>query len=260
MKREGSRSRVPHLKPEFPDERSYLSSRAPDAERKNKPAERQFRERRDGYESEEGEMHKKAAKNPRRKTAYDEDSEPDRKPKSKEKARFEEPRSRRKDESDDDEPPRRRKPKDEDAFYEPPRRRNTERRRRADYSDESDSEDDRRRRRSTDDRERRRRKDKDYDSYEPDSRDARRRRQEIYDRDQVARRSDKPRRHYSDDESYDRRRRDSRGDRREPREIKVGKYDIGPYVEKGQKHYKTFAPIVTPILMNLAKNYMGGKR
>lgn len=50
-----------------------------------------------------------------------------------------------------------------------------------------------------------------------------------------------------------------RRDRREPRSIKLGKYDIGPYVDQGQKHYKTLAPIVTPIVMNLAKNYMAGK-
>ena len=48
--------------------------------------------------------------------------------------------------------------------------------------------------------------------------------------------------------------------RRAPREIKVGKYDIGPYVEEGQKHYKKYAPILTPIVMNLAKNYMSSRK
>ncbi len=29
----------------------------------------------------------------------------------------------------------------------------------------------------------------------------------------------------------------------------IGKYDIGPWVEKGQKHWTTIAPILTPIVL-----------
>ena len=69
----------------------------------------------------------------------------------------------------------------------------------------------------------------------------RRRRDEPADR-----RRDKSRRRYSDDE-YD----DRRGGRdRQPKEIKVGKYDVGPWLEKGQKYYGVVAPIVTPMIMN----------
>ena len=56
MKRSGNQRCVPHFRPQFPDEASYLGSNAPDLETKNRRHHREFRERRDGYESAEGEM------------------------------------------------------------------------------------------------------------------------------------------------------------------------------------------------------------
>ena len=38
--------------------------------------------------------------------------------------------------------------------------------------------------------------------------------------------------------------------------MKVGKYDVGPALDKGQKYYTTLAPILTPIVMN----YLRGKK
>jgi len=58
---------------------------------------------------------------------------------------------------------------------------------------------------------------------------------------------DRSRRRYSDDDYDDRR---GGGRDRVPKEIKVGKYDVGPWLEKGQKYYGVLAPIVTPMVMN----------
>ena len=30
--------------------------------------------------------------------------------------------------------------------------------------------------------------------------------------------------------------------------MKIGKYDVGPMIDKGQKHWTTVAPIVTPLV------------
>ena len=38
--------------------------------------------------------------------------------------------------------------------------------------------------------------------------------------------------------------------------MRIGKYDVGPYVELGKKHYGTVAPILTPLVLNMAKKYM----
>lgn len=286
LKREGSRSRVPSARPDFPDEESYLGSNAPDLERKNRPAERRFREKRDGYESEEGERHR-AARGQRRGGRYDDDDdysdESDGAPRRRrDHDRYEQPESSTRSRRDQDKDASRQsggraksKGRDDDR-YEPLRRRNTEReptrrtgrRRDDDYSDSgSDDEDYRPRRRRSAERvdevgRSNRPRDREYKS-EREDRDARKRREEIYENDRVARKSDKSRRRRSADGRYDDRDR-GRDDRdvrrREPREIRIGKYDIGPYVEQGQKHYKTYAPILTPIVMNLAKNYMSGRR
>ncbi|RMY87609.1 hypothetical protein D0861_05279 [Hortaea werneckii] len=294
MKREGSRSRVPNMRPEFPDEGSV----APDLERKTRRRDREFRDKRDGYESDEGET-LRAAKPKRRGGGYDDDRGP---PPARRGGRYDDefddrgpPPRRRKDDFDDydDPPPRRRgggRPVEYGSDPVPVKRRDTDggrrpppRSRRDDYSD---SEDDYsrppppRRHRSYDDGKRRGGRDKYgddriYDSDDREDRDRRRRRQDIYDRDRAARRRDRSRGdrrgggrysdEYDSEDSYDRRdRRDRRRDRsrrgnRPPKEIKIGKYDIGPYVEKGQKHWGTVAPIVTPVVMNMAKKYLGGR-
>lgn len=256
MKREGSRSRVPHLQPQFPDERSYLASEAPDAERKNRTADRRFRDKRDGYESEEGQMHRSSSQR-RRRGGHDDDVGSDRaarRQRPKDPYEDEAPRRRRKDTDYDDEPaPRRRDRNGYDS--EPLRRRNTERprdkKRRDEYSSDSDSDYDRRpRRRRSDDYDRAPR----YDRRGGDDKYGRVSDRRDRDRDRDRYGTDRPR--YRDDrydDGYDRDRR-----RRAPREIKVGKYDIGPYVDQGQKHYKTLAPILTPIMINLGKKYLSG--
>ena len=38
--------------------------------------------------------------------------------------------------------------------------------------------------------------------------------------------------------------------------MKIGGYDIGPMVEQGKKHYGTVAPIVAPLMMNMARKYL----
>ena len=60
LKRSGSQSRA-HFQPHFVDEASFLGSDSHDLEAKNRRRHRKFRERRDGYESEEGEMLRKSA-------------------------------------------------------------------------------------------------------------------------------------------------------------------------------------------------------
>lgn len=40
--------------------------------------------------------------------------------------------------------------------------------------------------------------------------------------------------------------------------MKIGKYDVGPMIDKGQKHWSTVAPIVTPIVIQMARKYLGG--
>jgi len=290
MKRDGSRSRVPHLRPEFPDEASYLNGSAPDAERKSRREDRGFKNKRDGYESEEGEQLRKAK--PKRRPR-DGDDMPPPPPEDRNRRRDKDPDRygasaprdyddrrgppRRRDDPYDDEdlPPRRRGPRDGVEYgadpIQPMRRRDTDRppprdrdrdrerdrprRRRDDYDDPSDEDDYRPRRHRSEDPPRRRRGEDDYYA-DPDSRDSRRRRQDLYDRDREDRRRDKSRRRYTDDEGYDDYdRRDRRGGRRgEPREIKVGKYDVGPMVDQGKKYYSTLAPIVTPIVMNYLRN------
>lgn len=333
MKREGSRSRVPHLKPEFPDEASYLGSTAPDLERKNGRRAKAFRERRDGYESDEGEVLRKDKRSrrppppeddfadeaprrsrprddrppwgatpvrderpppgatpsngpPSRQDSYDGrrrrteyDDEP-RRPRRRNDYDDAGPPRRRDDYYDDRDPPRRRRG-DYDDYDEKPQRRRSDRpveygsapiparratdagrnrpsRRRDDYDDYSDADEDYRRRRprSHEDSARPRRAEP-YDDryYDSDDRDTRRRRGG--DRD--------PRRRYEDDyddyDRHDRRDKDRRDRRRPPRKIEIGGYDIGPLVDKGQKHYSTVAPLVTPLVINMAKKYFanGGR-
>jgi hypothetical protein len=272
IKREGSRNRKAHLHPEFPDEASYLNPRARDLERKSHPEERRFREKRDGYESEEGEKHRKAANMSSRRPRYeDEETElpprgsrrrgesdmygrpPPRDDPYEDRDRRRPPPRRRDDYGDEDSlPPRRKGPRDGVEYgAEPikPKRRQTEReppsrrdrdmddkpRRRDKYEAYSDEDDYRPRRRRSEEPPRRKRDDRFVDDYDEPPR---RRRDEP--------RRDRSRRRYSDDE-YD----DRRGGRdRQPKEIKVGKYDVGPWLEKGQKYYGVVAPIVTPMIMN----------
>jgi hypothetical protein len=42
--------------------------------------------------------------------------------------------------------------------------------------------------------------------------------------------------------------------------MKIGGFDVGPLVDKGQKNFGTLAPILTPILMSAAKKYLGDKK
>ncbi|KAI3481318.1 hypothetical protein L1887_56416 [Cichorium endivia] len=76
IKREGSRNRKAHLKPEFPDEASFLNARSHDLEGKNRANDRRFREKRDGYEDDEGERHRRAMAPGRRPRYDDEDDLP----------------------------------------------------------------------------------------------------------------------------------------------------------------------------------------
>lgn len=283
LKREGSRSRAPDLRPEFPDEASYLGANAPDLERKNRAIDRKFREKRDGYTSEEGEMLRQAKPSRRPpKDAYDEPEPRRRRPRDAYDDQGLPPPARRRDRDDEREPPRRKRDPQYDDEIAAPRRRgerpgveygsepipvrrsNTERprRRRDDYDGYPPSEDDdrgdTRRHRSQEDRRRRR------DPYAEDKYDDRRRRDDPY---AAPRRRERSRGRYDDeDDSDDYDRYDSRRDRdrkKAPREIKVGKYDIGPMVDQGKKHYATLAPILTPIVMSMARKYMtgsGGKR
>lgn len=265
LKRDGSRSRLPRdARPEFPDEAAYMGAGAPDLERKDRPSQRKFREKRDGYESDEGEAHKKSSRRDRRERRGGGDYDDD----------YDEPSSRRgRNHPEGVEygaAPIRRSKADRDGGR--PSRRD----RYDDYSSDEESPPPRR-------RDRRSKRDDAYDdrgyrSDEIDRRDreARRRRNEIYDRDREDRRRgevDKRQRRrpssyddkYDDygDRDRDGRRRRGGGDRnrdrdRPPTEMKIGKYDVGPWIDKGQKHWGTVGPIVTPLVMNLAKNYMGG--
>ncbi|KAK0845627.1 hypothetical protein LTR03_007375 [Friedmanniomyces endolithicus] len=124
MKREGSRSRVPqHTRPDFPDEASYLGSQAPDLERKNRRRDKEFRDKRDGYESEEGEMLRQ--KKPR----SNRDEEPDsrhRRNRDDRDADYNGGSSRRPKDRYDDRPPRGEPPPSsgyDDRDRDPPRRR-----------------------------------------------------------------------------------------------------------------------------------------
>ncbi|KAH9827841.1 hypothetical protein Tdes44962_MAKER02775, partial [Teratosphaeria destructans] len=316
MKREGSRSRVPpDVRPEFPDEASYLGPTAPDLERKNRRKDREFRDKRDGYESEEGEMlrNQKPRRSPRPPPPEDV-GYPPRRPHGRERPRDDlydmppppgaipvggasrnghpppgaipiephrrgpdgdRPRRRDRDFPEDDLPPRRRRDDDYDA---------RPRRRRDDYDDYDDPPPRRPRdrpveygsdpipvrRRNTDvDRSSRPSRRREYDDYSDDDLPPpRRHRSQVdrrprrdpyddryYDSDDRDRRrpgrDDRDRRRYSDEyDDYDRR--DRRGD--PARSIKIGDFDIGPMLEKGQKHYATVAPIVTPFIINAAKN------
>jgi len=282
---------VPRARPHFPDQPANMNPSYQDPVHHSRSPAEKHRRRRDAYQDSDPKDSR------RRRDVAQSDSESDNQPRRHREHQPSPRRSRREPVYDDDEPTRRRRPKGDDkdlsnyersrrdptdrhrrtkdyddgdaaaaasaaaaAAYdrEMLRRRDPERRdRRNHYSDELESDDLGRRRRSVDrgyDTTSRRRDDYDR-GYHTDSREARKRREAIYDRDREARRSDRRSRYYSDEEEFGNRRREAR----EPREIKVGKYDIGPYVEKGQKHYKTFAPIVTPIVMNLAKTYMAQK-
>ncbi|TLD07976.1 hypothetical protein E2P81_ATG10281 [Venturia nashicola] len=274
IKREGSRNRKAHLHPEFPDEASYLNTRSKDLERKNRPDDRRFREKRDGYESDEGERHRRATMSSRRPRYDDEETDlpprgsrrrgdgdmygrpPPRDDPYDDRDRRRPPR--RRDDDEDSLPPRRKGPRDGVEYgadpikptrrqteREPPRRRDhdDDRRRRDKYDDRSDDDDYRPRRRRSEEPPRRRRDDRYSDYDEP----PRRRRDEGGDR---RRDRDRSRRRYSDDD-YDDRRRDRD---RPPKEIKVGKYDVGPWVEKGQKYYGVLAPVLTPIVMNYMRS------
>lgn len=287
LKRENSRSRLsPDIKPQFPDEASYLGKNAPDLERKNRPSDKHFRDLRDGYESDEGETHRKMMGNrrprddddsrgPPRRPRRDRDPYPPDESQLSRRPRddpYDAPppsRRHRPDPYEDDYPPPRRggrPPPDVEYGSEPiPARRRSERRpRRRDDYDDYDSEEDEyppRRRRSYEEHRRPPPRSRD-DSYYSEPRD--RRRRDDYDRD-PPRRRDRSRRRYGDDyDDYDRY--DDRRDRdrrnRPPKEIKIGNYDIGPMVQKGQKHWGTVAPIVTPLVLNMARKYLsgGGKR
>lgn len=35
--------------------------------------------------------------------------------------------------------------------------------------------------------------------------------------------------------------------------MRIGNYDVGPLVDKGQKHWTTVGPIVTPIAIQMAR-------
>lgn len=286
IKREGSRTRLaPDTRPQFPDE----ASNAPDLERKNRARDRQFRDMRDGYESEEGEAHKNTMAPTRRHT--DDDRPRGQDPRSRRPHDREPPYpppdgGRRRGGYDDDEPPRPSRKK-RDPYHDdegrPPRRRGDRpppdieygsdpiparrgserrpRRRQDDYSDEEDDYRPRRRRSAEDSRRPSRRGDD--DDYHSDSR---RRRDDPYDDRDRRRRDDRSRRRYDDDDDddYDRRdRRDKDKDRRRgdkpSKPVMVGKYDVGPWIEKGQKHYATLAPIVTPLVINMARKYMSGQ-
>ena len=283
LKREGSRSRLqPEDRPQFPDEASYLGGRAPDAEVKNGPRERSFRDQRDGYESEEGEKHKSSKYTPR-----------NRMPRSNDEDLAYDDRKRRPRRNDvpppdsaisgatrggyDDAPPRRRRDRDDRRDYDdeaPPRRRGdrpppveygaepipsrqkSERRPRPrrDYDEYSDDEDYRPRRRRGASADGHGRRPRDYDDGPYYSDEPRRRRDDDYDRAPARRPRDSSRRRrddYDDYDRYDDRDRDRRRDRdsRPPKEIKIGKYDIGPWIEQGKKHWTTVAPILTPIVL-----------
>jgi len=309
MKREGSRSRVPpDMRPEFPDEASYLGRNARDLEAKNQPHNRRFRDKRDGYESEEGEIHRKM-RDPRR--GPESDMDYDRRPKNPSR-RSRDPDSYGQDPYNDEASRSRRQPRDrrDQRDYDDQRDQRSPREQRdprdsRDPRDHRDSRDprsdrDRYERDPYDDPPRRRRRD-DYDEEKPRRRrpeveygsdpvpmrrnnserrpqPSRRRRDDYYsdeESDYDDRRSHRPRRssapprrkgRYDDDDDseYDDRR-DGRsrrdGDRdknKPPKEIKIGNYDVGPLVEKGQKHYAVLAPVLTPIVLNMARKYLGG--
>lgn len=284
MKREGSRTRLaPDTRPQFPDE----ASNAPDLERKNRARDRQFRDRRDGYESEEGEVHRKNMAPPRRHTDDDRprgqdprsrrphDEDPPYPPPDGGRRRGgydeERPRSSRNKRDnhydDEDRPPRRRgdrPPPDFEYGSDPiPSRRGSERRPRRRQDDYSDEEEDYRprRRRSAEDSRRALRRSEDEADYHSDGR---RRRDDPYDDRALRRRDDRSRRRYDDDsdrdyDRSDRRDRDRRRGDKPTKPVMVGKYDVGPWIEKGQKHYATLAPIVTPLVINMARKYMTGQ-
>ena len=218
---------------------------------------------------------------PPRSRTYDDDRAPPRR------------RDRDRDYDDDLPPPRRRKDRDYDDDPPPPRRRRdppdveygsepipvrrsrSERQlqrpkpsRRDDYDDDDD--DDRRRpaptrHRSQDDAQRRRRRDDD-DGGRDYRDDPRRRNDRDRDDRRRAKSRDRDRRRYSDEESdygdrrdrRDRRDRDRDRDRRSkpPSQMKIGDYDVGPLLDKGKRNWGTLAPVVTPIVMNMAKKYL----
>ncbi len=109
LKRSSSQSRARNLQPRFLDEPSYLSTHAPDLEAKNRRRHRKFRERRDGYESEEGEILRKSNSSrgldydvqnetvvsTRRKTEIGDDDDSNEEVETKTKARYESDRGPR---------------------------------------------------------------------------------------------------------------------------------------------------------------------
>lgn len=215
MKREGSRSRVPNLKPEFPDEASYLNGRSPDLERKNGDRDRKFRERREGYMSDEGEALRgdprrtRSRREPSDRPRYD---DADKRPAASEVSGIpiRERRDRAAKSEGEDEYDRRRPPRD----YDDRRRRDDERPRRRDPDPYYDDEPRRRPRRGVEyGAEPIKPSRRDEDAYRSD-RDKRPRRQDDYDDDydRPTRRKSLPVRRgdKDDDDYYDRGGRDSR--------------------------------------------------
>ncbi|KAL9106209.1 MAG: hypothetical protein Q9227_008742 [Pyrenula ochraceoflavens] len=241
-------------RPELRDDSSAIH----DLERKNTEANKKFRHKRDGYLSDEGEKMKESKKG-KASASYSDDDGPDPRGPSRRHTEDYAPRHKGRDYYDDRDEPRRR-PRDYDE-YEPPRRSNTTRDR------------DRDRHRHHDDYESprpRRRYDDDDRGYRSDGRPSRKGHGDGYGSDRGHRRHgrsvddydrrDRDRyggrdRYYSDrDRDYDRRDRDR--DRKKKGGLSLNAKDIGRYVETGQKHYQTVAPIVN----QLAKMYMDRKK
>ena len=283
LKREGSRSRVPHLQPQFPDEQSYLGSDAPDLESKNRRRHRDFRDKRDGYESDEGETLRKS-KPPGR------GPPPDDRDRRRRGPPIEDFDDRGPPPPYDDRPPRRRKDRERDRDYdEEPPRRDRDRRRKdnldVEYGSDpipvrrsrSERQPYRPKQPKRDDRDRDRDRDRDEDIFSSDEESRRppprrrgkssdagdRRRRRDYDdddrsdysrrtddRDRDRRRRDRSRRRYSDEESdYDSRDRRKRKDKdrkrdESPKEMKIGGIDVGPMLGGAQKHLGTIVPLL----------------
>ena len=238
-------------KPDFRDDDSAIH----DIEKKNTEANKKFRHKRDGYLSDEGAMLKgsKKGKAPRD-YSDDEDIRGPSRRHTEDYDRHRAPKQRDRDPYERDAP--RQRPRDYDE-YGPPRRSNTTRDR------------DRRRYDDHDDEPRPRRRHDDYDrsddrGYRSDGRPSRRAYDDGYGSDRGARRQgrsadyDRRDRRGGRDRVYSDRDRDYDRDDRERKKkgIKLSAKDIGRYVETGQKHYKTVAPIVN----QLAKMYMDNRK
>lgn len=205
LRREGSQSRVPHLRPQFPDEASYLGSNAPDLESKNRRRHRDFRDKRDGYESDEGTTHKKHAP-PGKQGSQAEDRDRDR---DRDRRRRGPPPEDYDDRGPpppyDERPPRRRRERDRERDFddeEPPRRdrdrdRDRDRRRKDNLDVEYGSDPIPGMRRSRSERQPYRPKQPKRDDYEED----------IFSSDEDDRRRPPPRRRGKSSDAGDRRRR-----------------------------------------------------